>query len=406
MENADQIVARQYEAWVYPEPITDMVEAIKNGYYDFTDIPYFGQIYWPQRSEFTGLKILIAGCGTNQAAYHAIRNPGCEVVGIDISMNSLGHSQYLKEKHGLHNLRLHQLDLEQVETLGEQFDLIISTGVLHHLRDPDAGLRALRNVLKPDGVMSLMLYGKTVRQGVYLLQEAFSLMGLGQEKSDVEAVRRVLAGLPVNHSVRSYVSAVRELKYDTEIVDTFLHRQDRAYSVMELYEFVESAGLAFVDWLDRLPYSVPANFPPGHPVRQRASAMNEKEQAAVVDLLTYTRGTHRFVVCHQAHHASRPRFEFKSNEFLNYKPKPRHGLAVVQMSDPDRKLDLIIKRELNELSFLHASALLLVKCDGKTTIEEMIQQLEKLGRSRPEWIELARATFAQLYENGHVLFSV
>ncbi|BBJ31425.1 hypothetical protein RAS_05340 [Rickettsia asiatica] len=32
----------------------------------------------------------------------------------------------------------------------------------------------------------------------------------------------------------------------------FLHKQDRAYSVPELYEFVEKADLNFVDYLDPL----------------------------------------------------------------------------------------------------------------------------------------------------------
>jgi SAM-dependent methyltransferase len=49
----------------------------------------------------TDLDILIAGCGTNQAAVSAYRNPGAKVVGIDISQPSLDHQQYLKDKHGL-----------------------------------------------------------------------------------------------------------------------------------------------------------------------------------------------------------------------------------------------------------------------------------------------------------------
>ena len=43
--------------------------------------------------------------------------------------------------------------LEDVGTLGSSFDLIVCTGVLHHLVYPDAGMRALRFVLKPEGAL-------------------------------------------------------------------------------------------------------------------------------------------------------------------------------------------------------------------------------------------------------------
>ena len=65
----------------------------------------------------------------------------------------------LKQKHNLHNLALYHLNLEETASLERTFDLIVSSGVLHHLPNPGAGLRALREVLKPHGVMSLMLYG-------------------------------------------------------------------------------------------------------------------------------------------------------------------------------------------------------------------------------------------------------
>jgi SAM-dependent methyltransferase len=61
-------VARQYERWAYPAP--------------------------------SGMDILIAGCGTNQAAVFALNNPRAKVVGIDVSSTSLGHQAYLRDKHG------------------------------------------------------------------------------------------------------------------------------------------------------------------------------------------------------------------------------------------------------------------------------------------------------------------
>ncbi len=50
------------------------------------------------------LDILVAGCGTSQAAKHAIRQPVARVVGIDVSETGLAHTRKLKDKYGLANL--------------------------------------------------------------------------------------------------------------------------------------------------------------------------------------------------------------------------------------------------------------------------------------------------------------
>src|SRR5438552_628069 len=147
-------VRDQYEKWVYPFPALDLNEEEKEGTFDLSDPSRYRRKLWPRPVEPDNLKILVAGCGTMQAARLAFRNPGCDVVGVDISQASLGHQNFLKEKHALANLRLHCLSILDIQTLGQQFDLIISTGVLHHMPDPDAGLRKLKEVLLPHGVMS------------------------------------------------------------------------------------------------------------------------------------------------------------------------------------------------------------------------------------------------------------
>ena len=69
------------------------------------------------------------------------------VTAIDISETSLRHTRELQEKHDIRKLQLHHLPIERIGELGETFDQIVCTGVLHHLSDPDAGLRSLRDVL-------------------------------------------------------------------------------------------------------------------------------------------------------------------------------------------------------------------------------------------------------------------
>ena len=141
--------------------------------------------YWPDREYKPDLDILIAGCGTNQASVFAFMNPDAKVVAVDISQPSLDHQQYLKDKHGLFNLELDLLPIEELPSLGRDFDLVVSTGVLHHLADPQVGMNAVASCLRPDGAMGIMLYAKYGRIGLEMLQQFFRDLGLGQNESSI-----------------------------------------------------------------------------------------------------------------------------------------------------------------------------------------------------------------------------
>src|SRR5262249_5323133 len=141
---------------------------------------------WPLEEPRTDREILVAGCGTSQAAIHALREPDAHVTAIDISETSLHHTRELQSKYGLRNLDLHRLAIENVGELGRSCDQIVCTGVLHHLPDPDIGLRALRDVLAPDGAIQVMVYAKYGRAGIYMMQEYCRLLGVGATEAELQ----------------------------------------------------------------------------------------------------------------------------------------------------------------------------------------------------------------------------
>ncbi len=144
--------SRQYERWRYPAPILDLDAWTANNWQWFDPV-HAHRVLWPDREYKPDLDILIAGCGTNQAAVFAYTNPAAKVVAVDVSQPSLDHQQYLKDKHGLFNLELHLLPIEELPTLGLDFDLVVSTGVLHHMADPVVGMKALAGCVRPDGAI-------------------------------------------------------------------------------------------------------------------------------------------------------------------------------------------------------------------------------------------------------------
>src|SRR6516164_7473122 len=146
-----------YESHPYPAPLRDL-DRHRALYRNPDRRRALSLLLWPTEKPPANRKILVAGCGTSQAATYALREPEAFVTAIDISETSLRHTRGLRQKYGLRNLDLHRLAIERVGELGRTFDQIVCTGVLHHLPDPDMGLRSLRNVLDRSGAMQLMIY--------------------------------------------------------------------------------------------------------------------------------------------------------------------------------------------------------------------------------------------------------
>src|SRR5262249_32008469 len=135
------------------------------------------------------------------------------------------------------------------------------------------------------------------RTGVYMLQEAFRRMGLGQDPASVGFVRRALAQLPQKHYARWYIGGADELKHDAAVVDTFLHAQDRAYTVPQVLEWVERAGLVFQHWADTSFYYPQAGSDLSSESGARLAGLPERDQWAAVEMLKLECGMHVLLAC-------------------------------------------------------------------------------------------------------------
>ena len=320
-------VGSQYQRWRYPRPIPDLAEWTAE-HWEWFDPAHAHRILWPDREYRPDLDILIAGCGTNQAAVLAYTNPTAKVVAVDISQSSLDHQQYLKEKHGLSNLELHLLSIEKLPTLGLEFDLVVSTGVLHHTEDPLAGMAALARCLRPCGVMAVMLYAKYGRIGIELLESAFRDLGLRQDEASLRIVKDAIALLPPDHPARGYLDLARDLQSDAALVDTFLHARARSYAVDECIDLVTSAGLVFQGWFHKTPYYLHDMFAPQSTLHLAVNALPERQIWSVMERLQTSNGCHFFMACHPERPAQSFTIDFSTDSSLEYVPLMRTRCGV------------------------------------------------------------------------------
>jgi SAM-dependent methyltransferase len=326
----DDLIRTQYDTWVYPPRVQDLaVLQLTSPRLSYQDLRSLYWLYWPAGAPREDLDILVAGCGSMQAAAYAYVYPNARVVGLDISQTCLDHNEFLQRKHDLKNLTLRQLPVEQAGSLEANFDFVVCYGLLHQLVDPVAGLRALGQALRQDGVIEIRAHGKYARFGVTLLQELFRVMGVEQNAAGLQTVRDVLATLPPNHPVQPFLrQATQELATDEGLVNTFLSPRDRPFSSAECLELVEQAGLVFQGWKENALYHPDARVPPGDRLWPHLGRLSERQLWHTFDMLDPTIGMHTFHVCRADRDPATYRIHFDGDAFLDYIPATRVSQVV------------------------------------------------------------------------------
>jgi SAM-dependent methyltransferase len=375
------IVSRQYERWRYPAPIQDLEGWVTDNW-EWFDPLHAHRTLWPDRQYKPDVDILIAGCGTNQASIFAYTNPAAKVVAIDISQPSLDHQQYLKDKHGLWNLELNLLPIEEVSTLGLDFDLIVSTGVLHHLADPLAGMKALGGCLRRDGAMAVMLYARYGRLGVEMLESVFRDMELHQDDASVQVVKETFTVLAAEHPVQNYLRIARDLQSsDAGLVDTFLHGRQRSYTIEECIDLVTSAGLVFQGLLLKAPYYAHDMFSPSNAFNRAVNELPEHKVWSVMERIQALNGCHFFMACRSDRPKESYAIDFSTDESLDYVPmmRMRCGLSGDELFRPDWSMNL----SAAQLPFVQ-------QVDGRRTIREIAERVGQTESRRAAATELER----------------
>ncbi len=283
-----------YERMPYPPPLTSL-DQHRDLYKNPDRRRAHYHLMWPTEPVRGTQEILVAGCGTSQAARYALREPDARVTAIDVSDTSLRYTRELQRKYQLENLELHRLSIEHVTELGRSFDHVVCTGVLHHLADPDEGLRALRHVLRPRGAMHLMVYALYGRTGIYMMQEYCRLLGVAASDGDLRDLGEILQKLPASHPIAGVMRGAVDINHPDALADALLHPSDRAYTVPQLHAWLERCGMSFGRWVEQAPYLPQCGMVAKTPHAERLASLPEPQQHAAVELLRGTMFRHNLI---------------------------------------------------------------------------------------------------------------
>ena len=391
-----------YDRYPYPPPV-DSLEQYRRVWREPDRRRADYHLFWPAESFRDDFSILVAGCGTSQAAKYALRWPAAKVTAIDVSATSIRCTEELRRTHGLMNLKVHQLPIERVHELGACFDQVVCTGVLHHLEDPDAGLAALREVLKPGGAMHLMVYAPYGRTGVYMLQAFCKCLGIRATEAGIRDLIVALRGLPRGHPLERLLRAAPDFRQEPALADALLNPQDRAYSVPQLFEFIEGAGLRFGRWVRQAPYSPQCGVMAHLPLTSRLRSLTMVEQYTAAELFRGTMVRHSVVAYRADDAADRGHVRFVDDVCLGYVPvlapdtirihdRLPPGAAAVLINQTHTDCDIVLAIEALEERLIDAT-------DGKRCIGAIV---EDSLPGNPARFDIGRRFFERLWLHDHI----
>ncbi len=201
------------------------------------------------------------------------------------------------------------------------FDQIVCTGVLHHLAEPDAGLSALRDVLNPDGgALHLMVYAPYGRTGIYMLQEFCRRIGVRANDEEIRDLIIALKALPRGHPLETLLREAPDFRDEAALADALLNPQDRAYSVPQLFDLIERAGLSFGRWLKQAPYTPQCGVVAMIPQAPRLAQLSLAEQYAAVELFRGTMVRHSVIAYRDDSPVEAQPIRFAGDGWLDYVP--------------------------------------------------------------------------------------
>jgi SAM-dependent methyltransferase len=391
-----------YDSHSYPAPIGNL-DRYRELYRNPDRRRAVSLLLWPTEKQQVNREILVAGCGTSQAAIHALREPDARVTAIDFSETSLRHTRNLQQKYGLRNLDLHRLAIEQVGELGRTFDQIVCTGVLHHLRDPDIGLRSLRSVLAPSGAMHLMVYAPYGRAGIYMIQEYCRLLGVGATEAELQDLSTMLGVLSADHPIAGVVRRAKDFRNPDALADALLHPQDRAYTVPQLYAWLERCGLSFGRWFEQAPYLPQCRAVARTPHAARLASLAPSLKHAAVELLRGTMTKHSFIAYRDDHFGECQPITFEGDAWRGYLPVRLPWTLCVRDRLPAGSVAVLINRAHTypdlALPIDRAQERIFAAIDGNRSITEILRGAAGAGGD-----EQARGFIEQLWDYDQIVF--
>ncbi|EAW36734.1 bifunctional 2-polyprenyl-6-hydroxyphenol methylase/3-demethylubiquinol 3-O-methyltransferase UbiG [Lyngbya sp. PCC 8106] len=400
-------IRQQFESAPYPKiPL----ERSPKESYDILYIHNLVTSYYLRNQKFInteGKVILDAGCGSGyKSLVLAEANPGAKIVGVDLSAKSVDLAQKRLEHYGFTNCEFHAISIEELPQLGLEFDYINADEVLYLLPDIVEGLKAMKAVLKPEGIIRTNLHSYFQRASYYRAQDLFKFMGLMNEspgEMEIEVARETMNSLKDQVLIKMQTWSERAKESDEAMLANHLLMGDKGSTIPELFAALREANLEFismVNWRywditglfkepDNLPAFLAMSFP----------ELSAEDQLHLFELLNPVHRLLDFWCGHPgAAHLVEPVSEWSDNDWntvtVHLHPQLRHSKAkedLIQCVQTRRPFEMSKYVKLPTMVALHQEsdvvASLLPLWDEPQPFLSLVERWQKIRTVDPITLE-------------------
>ena len=290
----NEAVASLYNTYPFPpDPLSDLEPPGYNWRWNWTAAYSFCTGMKPKTQD---IRILDAGCGTGSGTDYLIHlNSQAEVTAIDLSEKALEVAEERCNRSGViakHNkpVQFLQMKLEEATQLEGEFDFINCVGVLHHLPEPEKGIKAIAKKLKPGGILHIFVYAELGRWEISLMQKAIALFQgdkRGDYRDGVKVGRDIFANLPEQNRLLQQEKKLWSLENhrDESFADMYVHPQEIDYNVETLFDLIEASGLDFVGFSNPKYWDLDRLVGKSADLMERATELSDRARYRLIELL-------------------------------------------------------------------------------------------------------------------------
>ncbi|HZR09598.1 MAG TPA: methyltransferase domain-containing protein [Myxococcales bacterium] len=191
-----------------------------------------------ERSEFARLldraipgdaRVLEVGCGTGQMSLF-LATADRLVIGADLARPSLELAESARRRYGIDRAVFVETDLRAPGLRPFAFDVVYSSGVLHHTPDPRASFAAIVRLVRPGGMLVLGLYNAYARLPHRLRRGVARLTGF-----------RWFPGDPVLRERRA-----EPARREAWLRDQYRHVEEHRHTLREVQGWFRENGVEYV----------------------------------------------------------------------------------------------------------------------------------------------------------------
>jgi hypothetical protein len=239
-----------------------------------------------------------------------------------------------------------------------------------------------------------------------MLQEFCRRIGIHATDAEIRDLISALGALPPGHPLESVLSQAPDFRHEPALADALLHPQDRAYSVPQLFDFIEEAGLTFGRWMRQAPYSIHCGVIAKIPQATRMARLSMLEQYAAIELFRGTMARHS-VVAFRNDSPVLQQISFAGDAWIDYVPIRMPDTICVQDRLPPGAAAVLINQthSYRDLFFPIGSTekQLFDAIDGVRNIGDIVERT-KSASTRTTTLQIARTFFELLWWHDQVVF--